>query len=203
MRSSRSLVRLCSRPASFASAPRAAPTSVRRIHRELSHIRRPQSPSLQPRAFLSQPCRHAFSTTAKRSESAPAQPDASSAAPEQQEVPQYQMTFTCKVCETRSSHKISKQGYHHGTVLISCPGCKNRHLISDHLRVFADQSTTLEDIMREKGQLVKRGQLSEDGDLELWDDGSQTKYEPPAPRAPTTDAVSDNAAPGASFKKSS
>ncbi|KAF9634583.1 Signal recognition particle SRP14 subunit [Lasiodiplodia theobromae] len=113
------------------------------------------------------------------------------------------MTFTCKVCETRSSHKISKQGYHHGTVLISCPGCKNRHLISDHLRVFADQSTTLEDIMREKGQLVKRGQLSEDGDLELWDDGSQTKYEPPAPRAPTTDAVSDNAAPGASFKKSS
>jgi protein import protein ZIM17 len=49
--------------------------------------------------------------------------------------PAYEMTFTCKQCDTRSSHKISKQGYHHGTVLINCPGCKNRHLISDHLKV--------------------------------------------------------------------
>lgn len=49
--------------------------------------------------------------------------------------PAYEMTFTCKQCNTRSSHKISKQGYHHGTVLINCPGCKNRHLISDHLKV--------------------------------------------------------------------
>src|SRR5690242_16017317 len=36
--------------------------------------------------------------------------------------PAYEMTFTCKPCSTRSTHKISKQGYHHGTVLISCPG---------------------------------------------------------------------------------
>ncbi|KAL0254888.1 hypothetical protein SLS55_009412 [Diplodia seriata] len=114
------------------------------------------------------------------------------------------MTFTCKACTTRSSHKISKQGYHHGTVLISCPGCKNRHLISDHLKIFADQSTTLEDIMREKGQLVKRGQLSDDGDLELWDDGSQTKHTPAAPKAPAAESESsENEAPGTSFKKSS
>jgi hypothetical protein len=30
---------------------------------------------------------------------------------------------------------MSKQGYHHGTILITCPGCKNRHLIADHLKV--------------------------------------------------------------------
>ncbi|GME40790.1 Signal recognition particle [Neofusicoccum parvum] len=114
------------------------------------------------------------------------------------------MTFTCKVCTTRSSHKVSKQGYHHGTVLISCPGCKNRHLISDHLKIFSDKSTTLEDIMREKGQLVKRGALSEDGDLELWDDGSQTRYEPPAPKAPAAEnSTSNDAVPGSSFKKDS
>lgn len=30
--------------------------------------------------------------------------------------------------------------------------------------------------MRERGQLVKRGTLSEDGDLEFWEDGSTTKH---------------------------
>jgi protein import protein ZIM17 len=54
---------------------------------------------------------------------------------ERDQVPSYELTFTCNVCKTRSSHRLSKQGYHHGTVLIQCPGCKNRHLISDHLKV--------------------------------------------------------------------
>jgi len=47
----------------------------------------------------------------------------------------YEMTFTCKPCSTRSTHKVSKQGYHFGSVLITCPECKNRHIISDHLGV--------------------------------------------------------------------
>jgi len=34
---------------------------------------------------------------------------------------------------------------------------------------------TIEDLMREQGQLVKKGTLSEDGDLEFWADGSTTK----------------------------
>jgi len=51
------------------------------------------------------------------------------------EKPTYELTFTCKPCSTRSTHRVSKQGYHHGSVLICCPGCKNRHVISDHLGV--------------------------------------------------------------------
>lgn len=47
----------------------------------------------------------------------------------------YEMTFTCKPCSTRSTHRVSKQGYHFGSVLITCPECKNRHIISDHLGV--------------------------------------------------------------------
>ncbi|KAF2273996.1 zf-DNL-domain-containing protein [Westerdykella ornata] len=78
------------------------------------------------------------------------------------------------MCATRSSHRVSKQGYHHGTVLITCPGCKNRHLISDHLKIFSDKRITIEDILKEKGQLVKRGSLSAEGDVEFWDDGSTT-----------------------------
>lgn len=49
--------------------------------------------------------------------------------------PAYELSFTCKPCEKRSVHRISKQGYHKGSVLITCPGCGNRHIISDHLKV--------------------------------------------------------------------
>ncbi|SZF02962.1 unnamed protein product [Blumeria hordei] len=85
--------------------------------------------------------------------------------------PEYELIFTCKECEARSTHRISKQGYHHGSVLATCPGCKNRHVISDHLRIFADKDLTIEDIMREQGQQVKKGSLSDDGTVEVWSDG--------------------------------
>ena len=64
--------------------------------------------------------------------------DGSDAQPsEPVEAPSYQLTFTCKPCQKRSSHKLTKQGYHHGTVIITCPECKNRHIISDHLKVLS------------------------------------------------------------------
>lgn len=52
--------------------------------------------------------------------------------------PAYELTFTCKPCQSRSTHRVSKQGYHKGTVLITCPDCKNRHVISDHLKVRSE-----------------------------------------------------------------
>ena len=60
-----------------------------------------------------------------------------------EEAPSYEMTFTCRVCTRRSSHRMTKQGYHHGTILITCPGCKNRHLIADHLKASSTQLTPL------------------------------------------------------------
>ncbi|KAI1078243.1 DNL zinc finger-domain-containing protein [Whalleya microplaca] len=84
--------------------------------------------------------------------------------------PHYRLTFTCVPCGERSAHVISKQGYHKGSVLITCPTCRNRHIISDHLNIFGERKITIEDIMREKGQLVKRGTLGEDGDVEFWQD---------------------------------
>jgi protein import protein ZIM17 len=44
------------------------------------------------------------------------------------------------------------------------------------VNIFGDKSMTIEDLMRERGQLVKKGTLSEDGDLEFWEDGTMSKY---------------------------
>lgn len=84
--------------------------------------------------------------------------------------PTYNLTFTCRRCLHRSSHFVSHQSYHHGTTLITCQGCKGRHLISDHLKIFSDKSITVEDLMREKGELLKKGRLGEDGDIEFYDE---------------------------------
>jgi hypothetical protein len=49
--------------------------------------------------------------------------------------PSYQIHFTCRPCGFRSAHEISKHGYHSGSILVTCPECRNRHIICDHLKV--------------------------------------------------------------------
>ncbi|KAF2031078.1 zf-DNL-domain-containing protein [Setomelanomma holmii] len=95
------------------------------------------SPATRPSPIPSQ-ARTLRAVRFESSSAAPSQPTTSPNAPDsrldREQVPSYELTFTCNVCKTRSSHRLSKQGYHHGTVLISCPDCKNKHLISDHLK---------------------------------------------------------------------
>ncbi|KAJ3305849.1 hypothetical protein HDV03_000958 [Kappamyces sp. JEL0829] len=70
--------------------------------------------------------------------------------------------FTCKVCSTRSYKSMSKQAYNNGVVIIKCDGCKNLHLIADHLGWFDSQKGpvgTIESIMKEKGESVQRVQF--------------------------------------------
>lgn len=79
--------------------------------------------------------------------------------------PKHQMLigFTCKVCNERSHHVMSKLAYTKGVILIECPGCENRHLIADNLGWFRDGKTTIEDLVKEKGEGVRKVIVAEDG----------------------------------------
>lgn len=70
------------------------------------------------------------------------------------DAPQLMIAFTCKKCDTRSSHTFSKQAYNKGSVLIQCPGCKGRHLIADNLNMFRDNKVNLEDLLKAQGESV-------------------------------------------------
>ncbi|KFA50828.1 hypothetical protein S40293_05831 [Stachybotrys chartarum IBT 40293] len=141
--------------------PRQLPTLFVRAAHSI-----PRPPPVQPSAATS---------ASSPSSPSPGEQDEAAATsegerPEIKDPAYYQLSFTCIPCDHRSHHNISKQGYHRGSVLITCPNCRNRHVISDHLGIFGDRNITVEDLMREKGQLVKRGSLGEDGDVEFWPD---------------------------------
>lgn len=52
--------------------------------------------------------------------------------------------------------------------------CVLESCIADDTQIFSDKSITLEDILKEKGQLLKKGVLGSEGDVEFWQDGSQS-----------------------------
>ncbi|KAG6828734.1 hypothetical protein H0H92_006922 [Tricholoma furcatifolium] len=121
--------------------------------------------SLQPRFR-----RNAYST-APPPPSAPAT-TTSQALPEALE-PRLSMTFTCTAdgCNHRSTHEFTKRAYQRGIVLVECPGCKNRHLIADHLGWFKESTEegklkTVEDLLRARGETVRRGRIDAGGVIE-------------------------------------
>jgi protein import protein ZIM17 len=63
----------------------------------------------------------------------------------------------------------------------------NRHVISDHLAIFMDEKSTLEDILAKKGTELTKGYL--EGDMEFWEDGSvyKTGTDDQPPEASTKD----------------
>jgi len=51
---------------------------------------------------------------------------------------------------------MSKHAYQHGVVIMQCDGCKNKHLIADHLDWFKNGGVTVEDLVKEKGETVQK-----------------------------------------------
>jgi hypothetical protein len=51
---------------------------------------------------------------------------------------------------------FSKFSYKKGVVLIRCAGCDSLHLIADNLGWFRDEGVNIEQIMKEKGELIHK-----------------------------------------------
>jgi mitochondrial protein import protein ZIM17 len=76
------------------------------------------------------------------------------------------MVFTCVNCETRAVKSFSKSAYEKGVVLVQCPGCQKQHVIADHLGWFGEHRT-VEDILRAKGESVRKITDADLGDLQV------------------------------------
>lgn len=71
------------------------------------------------------------------------------------------VSFTCTAgdCGTRISKMIRRSSYEKGTVLIQCPTCRIKHIISDNLGWYSDTASNLnniEKIAESKGERVIR-----------------------------------------------
>jgi len=81
--------------------------------------------------------------------------------------------FTCNKCGARTARGFSKVAYEKGVVIARCGKCDVQHLLSDQLGWFGEKGT-IEDILREKGQGIRKYVDADDvlqltpEDLEGW-----------------------------------
>ena len=71
------------------------------------------------------------------------------------------MAFTCGKCETRSIKGFSKRAYHFGVVVVTCPGCKRKHVVADRLGWFGEKGDA-GDFIQEKEKKKKGGKEEEE-----------------------------------------
>lgn len=133
MRASRSILQRFARNGGKAALSRSALRAISSIQRPSIWLREPPHTVIAARLQHQVPARPFSTTSTVRQETT--YMTSSETQPPRQDVPSYEMRFTCKKCMTPQTHRMSKQAYHNGTVLVTCPGCKNRHLIADHLKV--------------------------------------------------------------------
>ncbi|CAI4222345.1 unnamed protein product [Auanema sp. JU1783] len=76
-----------------------------------------------------------------------------------QQIAKLAIEYTCKACGSRQGPvTFSKSSYENGVVIVTCTGCKNHHIIADHLKWFEDfEGKNIEELLAKKGEKVERG----------------------------------------------
>jgi DNL zinc finger len=69
----------------------------------------------------------------------------------------FELQYTCKICETRNVHRVSRAAYTNGVVIAQCKGCQTQHLIADHLGFTQlwkkdEDGTTIEEVFAKQQQ---------------------------------------------------
>jgi len=68
----------------------------------------------------------------------------------------FELQYTCKICDTRNSHMISRRAYRKGVVIVVCKECKSKHIIADNLGLYQisgfDKGSNIEEYMRANGR---------------------------------------------------
>jgi protein import protein ZIM17 len=85
-------------------------------------------------------------------------------------VEKFLMMYTCKVCDGRNAHMVSKVAYNHGMVVTTCRHCKNRHLIADNEQKLDMGPDTpayqkVEELLKMRGEKVQKMQVGSKQDL--------------------------------------
>lgn len=82
----------------------------------------------------------------------------------------FQIQYTCKVCDTRNSHSVTRLAYRKGVVIAQCKGCMSKHWLADNLGWsnhvggfdFDNGETNIEMYMQNKDREARESGMSID-----------------------------------------
>ena len=97
-------------------------------------------------------------------------------------IEKFLMMYTCKICNGRNAHMVSKIAYTKGMVVATCRHCKSKHLIADNEGKLdmKEYGSKIEDYLTAKGEKVQKLSITTDmlEDYSLIDVDGELKIVP-------------------------
>lgn len=124
-------------------------------------------------------------------------------------IEKFLMMYTCKICNGRNAHMISKIAYNYGMVVCTCKTCRNRHLIADNEGKldFKEYGKKIEEYLVQQGETVQRLSIPANDlkDYYILDQDGKVTLVPktmgqPSPNANIVEIPEENASKAAGVK---